>query len=61
MPLSRCDEKPLEYSLCKRVIVTPNRNKYQKSFDLTASAVTEPLDLATAITSCDALAKTVYS
>ncbi|GFY82423.1 myosin-like protein XIF [Actinidia rufa] len=57
---TKCDEKALEYSLCKCVIVTPDIN-ITKSFDLTASAVTEPLDLATAIASRDALAKTEYS
>ncbi|KAI8001896.1 Myosin-12 [Camellia lanceoleosa] len=44
-----CDEKALEDSLCKRVIVTPDGN------------ITKPLDPASAVTSRDALAKTIYS
>ncbi|CAN4110468.1 unnamed protein product [Withania somnifera] len=44
-----CDEKALEDSLCKRVIVTPDGN------------ITKLLDPAAATTSRDALAKTVYS
>lgn len=47
--LLMCDEKALEDSLCKRVIVTPDGN------------ITKPLDPASAVTSRDALAKTVYS
>ncbi|XP_028085974.1 myosin-12-like [Camellia sinensis] len=47
--LLMCDEKALEDSLCKRVIVTPDGN------------ITKPLDLASAVTSRDALAKTIYS
>lgn len=45
----RCDEKALEDSLCKRVIVTPDGN------------ITKPLDPDLAVLSRDALAKTVYS
>lgn len=45
----RCDEKMLEDSLCKRVIVTPDGN------------ITKPLDPDRAALSRDALAKTVYS
>jgi myosin-5 len=45
----RCDEKPLQDSLCQRVIVTPDGN------------ITKPLDPASAALSRDALAKTVYS
>ncbi|KAK4285594.1 hypothetical protein QN277_002273 [Acacia crassicarpa] len=44
-----CDEKALEDSLCKRVIVTPDGN------------ITKPLDPDSAALSRDALAKTVYS
>ncbi|KAL3611086.1 hypothetical protein D5086_002106 [Populus alba] len=44
-----CDEKALEDSLCKRVIVTPDGN------------ITKPLDPASAVLSRDAMAKTVYS
>ncbi|KAI7995984.1 Myosin-12 [Camellia lanceoleosa] len=47
--LLMCDEKALEDSLCKRVIVTPDEN------------ITKPLDPASAVTSRDALAKTIYS
>ncbi|PHT60094.1 Myosin-17, partial [Capsicum baccatum] len=47
--LFMCDEKALEDSLCKRVIVTPDGN------------ITKLLDPAAATTSRDALAKTVYS
>ncbi|XP_052193684.1 myosin-12 isoform X2 [Diospyros lotus] len=47
--LLMCDEKALEDSLCKRVIVTPDGN------------ITKPLDPASAATSRDALAKTIYS
>ncbi|CAL5380751.1 unnamed protein product [Camellia sinensis] len=47
--LLMCDEKALEDSLCKRVIVTPDGN------------ITKPLDPASAVTSRDALAKTIYS
>lgn len=47
--MHRCDEKALEDSLCKRVIVTPDGN------------ITKLLDPAAATTSRDALAKTVYS
>lgn len=45
----RCDEKMLEDSLCKRVIVTPDGN------------ITKPLDPVQAALSRDALAKTMYS
>ncbi|XP_043691313.1 myosin-12 isoform X2 [Telopea speciosissima] len=47
--LLMCDEKALEDSLCKRVIVTPDGN------------ITKPLDPASAALNRDALAKTVYS
>lgn len=47
--LLMCDEKALEDSLCKRVIVTPDGN------------ITKPLDPDLAVLSRDALAKTVYS
>lgn len=47
--LFRCDEKSLEDSLCKRVIVTRGE------------AITKHLDPAAAAISRDALAKTVYS
>ncbi|XP_062173899.1 myosin-12 isoform X2 [Alnus glutinosa] len=47
--LLMCDEKMLEDSLCKRVIVTPDGN------------ITKPLDPDRAALSRDALAKTVYS
>ncbi|XP_010522267.1 PREDICTED: myosin-12 isoform X2 [Tarenaya hassleriana] len=47
--LLMCDEKMLEDSLCKRVIVTPDGN------------ITKPLDPGSAALSRDALAKTVYS
>ncbi|XP_020237959.1 myosin-12 [Cajanus cajan] len=47
--LFMCDEKSLEDSLCKRVIVTPDGN------------ITKPLDPDSAALSRDALAKTVYS
>ncbi|KAJ1408711.1 P-loop containing nucleoside triphosphate hydrolase [Sesbania bispinosa] len=47
--LFMCDEKSLEDSLCKRVIVTPDGN------------ITKPLDPDAAALSRDALAKTVYS
>lgn len=47
--LLMCDEKLLEDSLCKRVIVTPDGN------------ITKPLDPDSAALSRDALAKTVYS
>ncbi|KAA8520316.1 hypothetical protein F0562_014572 [Nyssa sinensis] len=47
--LLMCDEKALEDSLCKRVIVTPDGN------------ITKPLDQAAAALSRDALAKTIYS
>ncbi|KAJ6964197.1 myosin-12-like [Populus alba x Populus x berolinensis] len=47
--LLMCDEKALEDSLCKRVIVTPDGN------------ITKPLDPASAVLSRDAMAKTVYS
>ncbi|KAJ4711729.1 Myosin, partial [Melia azedarach] len=47
--LLMCDEKALEDSLCKRVIVTPDGN------------ITKPLDPDSATLSRDALAKTVYS
>lgn len=45
----RCNEKMLEDSLCKRVIVTPDGN------------ITKPLDPESAALNRDALAKTVYS
>lgn len=45
----RCNEKALEDSLCKRVIVTPDGN------------ITKPLDPESAALNRDALAKTVYS
>ncbi|KAL0925889.1 hypothetical protein M5K25_004263 [Dendrobium thyrsiflorum] len=44
-----CNEKALEESLCKRVIVTPDGN------------ITKPLDPDSAALSRDALAKTMYS
>ncbi|CAK9144800.1 unnamed protein product [Ilex paraguariensis] len=47
--MSRCDKNALEDSLCKRVIVTPDGN------------ITKLLDPAAAVTSRDALAKTIYS
>nr|XP_009394265.1 PREDICTED: myosin-12-like [Musa acuminata subsp. malaccensis] len=47
--LLMCDEKALEDSLCKRVIVTPD------------GKITKPLDPESAALSRDALAKTVYS
>ncbi|ONK60494.1 uncharacterized protein A4U43_C08F19090 [Asparagus officinalis] len=47
--LLMCDEKALEDSLCKRVIVTPDGN------------ITKPLDPDSATSNRDALAKTVYS
>ncbi|KAL2478562.1 Myosin-12 [Forsythia ovata] len=47
--LLMCDEKSLIDSLCERVIVTPD------------GSITKPLDPAAAVTSRDALAKTVYS
>ncbi|KAL8500655.1 hypothetical protein ACS0TY_020292 [Phlomoides rotata] len=47
--LLKCNEKALEDSLCKRVIVTPD------------GSITKPLDPAAAITSRDAFAKTMYS
>ncbi|KAF8403986.1 hypothetical protein HHK36_012096 [Tetracentron sinense] len=47
--LLMCDEKALEDSLCKRVIVTPDGN------------ITKLLDPASAALNRDALAKTVYS
>ncbi|XP_037496894.1 myosin-12 isoform X2 [Jatropha curcas] len=47
--LLMCEEKALEDSLCKRVIVTPDGN------------ITKPLDPDSAALSRDALAKTVYS
>ncbi|KAL0464349.1 UNVERIFIED_CONTAM: Myosin-12 [Sesamum latifolium] len=47
--LLMCNEKALEDSLCQRVIVTPD------------GSITKPLDPAAAITSRDALAKTMYS
>ncbi|KAK3423083.1 hypothetical protein EUGRSUZ_G03419 [Eucalyptus grandis] len=47
--LLMCNEKALEDSLCKRVIVTPDGN------------ITKPLDPELATLSRDALAKTVYS
>ncbi|KAJ7949059.1 Myosin [Quillaja saponaria] len=47
--LLMCNEKSLEDSLCKRVIVTPDGN------------ITKPLDPDSAAFSRDALAKTVYS
>lgn len=47
--LLMCNEKALEDSLCKRVIVTPDGN------------ITKPLDPDLAALSRDALAKTVYS
>ncbi|KAK4841974.1 hypothetical protein QYF36_013527 [Acer negundo] len=47
--LLMCNEKALEDSLCKRVIVTPDGN------------ITKPLDPDSAALSRDALAKTVYS
>ncbi|PIN25170.1 Myosin class V heavy chain [Handroanthus impetiginosus] len=47
--LLMCNEKALEDSLCKRVIVTPD------------GSITKPLDPAAAVTSRDALAKTMYS
>ncbi|GFZ02730.1 myosin-like protein XIF [Actinidia rufa] len=47
--LLMCDEKALQDSLCQRVIVTPDGD------------ITKPLDPASAVTSRDALAKTIYS
>ncbi|XP_061353959.1 myosin-12 [Gastrolobium bilobum] len=47
--LLMCEERALEDSLCKRVIVTPDGN------------ITKPLDPEAAALSRDALAKTVYS
>uniref|UniRef100_A0A6V7QYP6 Myosin-12 n=1 Tax=Ananas comosus var. bracteatus TaxID=296719 RepID=A0A6V7QYP6_ANACO len=47
--LLMCNEKALEDSLCKRVIVTPDGN------------ITKPLDPESAALNRDALAKTVYS
>ncbi|KAL0397490.1 UNVERIFIED_CONTAM: Myosin-12 [Sesamum calycinum] len=47
--LLMCNEKALEDSLCQRVIVTPD------------GSITKPLDPAAAVTSRDALAKTIYS
>ncbi|PON86367.1 Myosin [Trema orientale] len=47
--LLMCDQKALEDSLCKRVIVTPDGN------------ITKPLDPDSAALSRDALAKTIYS
>ncbi|XP_028075342.1 myosin-12-like isoform X1 [Camellia sinensis] len=47
--LLMCDEQALEDSLCKRVIVTPDGN------------ITKPLDPASAATSRDGMAKTIYS
>ncbi|GAV69100.1 Myosin_head domain-containing protein/IQ domain-containing protein/DIL domain-containing protein/Myosin_N domain-containing protein [Cephalotus follicularis] len=47
--LLMCNDKALEDSLCKRVIVTPDGN------------ITKPLDPDSAALSRDALAKTVYS
>ncbi|KAL7238287.1 hypothetical protein ACSBR2_004402 [Camellia fascicularis] len=47
--LLMCDEQALEGSLCKRVIVTPDGN------------ITKPLDPASAATSRDGMAKTIYS
>lgn len=47
--LLMCDEKALLDSLCERVIVTPDGN------------ITKPLDPASAVTSRDGLAKTLYS
>ncbi|XP_057734387.1 myosin-12-like [Arachis stenosperma] len=47
--LFMCDEKALEDSLCKRVIVTPDGN------------ITKPLDPDSASLSRDALSKMVYS
>ncbi|KAL7158252.1 hypothetical protein ABFS83_02G130000 [Erythranthe nasuta] len=47
--LLMCSEKALEDSLCKRVIVTPD------------GSITKPLDPSAAVTSRDALAKTMYS
>ncbi|VVB07461.1 unnamed protein product [Arabis nemorensis] len=47
--LLMCNEKMLEDSLCKRVIVTPDGN------------ITKPLDPESAALNRDALAKTVYS
>ncbi|XP_074563999.1 myosin-12-like [Curcuma longa] len=47
--LLMCDEKTLENSLCKRLIVTPDGN------------ITKPLDPEAAALSRDALAKIVYS
>ncbi|KAK6933673.1 Myosin, N-terminal, SH3-like [Dillenia turbinata] len=47
--LLMCNEKALEDSLCKRVIVTPDGN------------ITKPLDPELAAVSRDALAKTIYS
>lgn len=44
-----CNEKALEDSLCKRVIVTPD------------GSITKPLDPAAAVTNRDAFAKTMYS
>lgn len=47
--LFRCDEKALEDSLCKRVIVTRD------------DKITKALDPVTAALNRDALAKTIYS
>ncbi|KAK4488660.1 hypothetical protein RD792_004431 [Penstemon davidsonii] len=47
--LLMCSEKSLEDALCKRIIVTPDGN------------ITKLLDPAAAVTSRDALAKTIYS
>jgi len=47
--LLMCNEKMMEDSLCKRVIVTPDGN------------ITKPLDPESAASNRDALAKTVYS
>ncbi|KAL3622382.1 hypothetical protein CASFOL_033793 [Castilleja foliolosa] len=47
--LLMCNEKALEDSLCKRVIVTPD------------GSITKLLDPAAAVTSRDAFAKTIYS
>lgn len=49
MNIFRCDDKALEDSLCKRVIVTPDGN------------ITKLLDPDAAALSRDALAKTMYS
>ncbi|XP_075500978.1 myosin-12 [Primulina tabacum] len=47
--LLMCNEKAMEDSLCKRVIVTPD------------GSITKPLDPEAAVTSRDAFAKTIYS